>query len=169
MNFRMWLAGSVVVLLSVSACTPPPDLPDADNVEPVARLVWPQRWTTEEAAPFDASLSADPDGLVERMSLSFGDGTPEQDRADGVFEHLYAAPGAYDVRLEVEDDDGAMAEVIGTVVVVERIDDPPCSCDTPCFGDAVCTAEGCFLSGVSLDEDVDGGQPPVIADPISCP
>src|SRR5690606_34832928 len=103
------------------------------------------------------------------VTLSFGDGTPDQDRADGIFEHLYTAPGAYDVRLEVVDADGAAAEVIGTVVVVDRIDDPPCTCELPCFEDAVCTDDGCFLAGASAGGDEDGGpEDPFIEGAISC-
>lgn len=149
-----------------SSCAPPVEEED-ENRPPLAHLVWPQRWTTDAPAPFDASASRDEDGFLERVSLSFGDGSPEQERLDGVFEHLYTAPGSYDVRLEVVDDDGAVAEVLGTVVVVERIDDPPCSCELPCFGEAVCTAEGCFLEGVS-EELADGG-PSATFDELECP
>ncbi len=166
-----FLASSLLGAVWLSAsCAPPPEPPDEENLAPTAALLWPQRWSTEAAAPFDASASHDADGVLDRVTLSFGDGTPDQDRADGVFEHLYTAPGSYDVRLEVEDEDGARAEVLGTVVVVDRIDDPPCSCDLPCFDDAVCTARGCFLSDASADEATDGGvdaRPPV-PDPL-CP
>lgn len=159
MSFRRCSSLALAVCaasLSLSmSCAPPPS-PDEDvNLSPVARLSWPQRWSTEEPAPFNAGASEDPDGLLDRVTLSFGDGTPDQDALDGTFEHLYTAPGSYDVRLEVVDDDGARAEVLGTVVVVDRIDDPPCSCELPCFDDAVCTVDGCFLSAES--EPSDGG------------
>lgn len=168
--FALVVSLTAAAVTTTSSCAPPPEPPLEENVEPVARLVWPQRWTTQEPAPFDASASDDEDGLLERVTLSFGDGTPDQDRSDGIFEHLYTAPGSYDVRLEVVDDVGAFAEVVGTVVVVDRIDDPPCSCDLPCFDDAVCTEGGCFLAGVSEDGDVDGGaEAPLIEGEISCP
>lgn len=148
--------GLLVIGASVG-CAPPPIDEDGTNLQPVAHLVWPQRWSTDEAAPFDASASEDPDGRLARVTLSFGDGTPDQDALDGTFEHLYTAPGSYDVRLEVVDDDGATAEVLGTVVVVDRIDDPPCSCELPCFDDAVCTDDGCFLAAAS--EAIGDGGP----------
>lgn len=152
--------------LSLSSSCAPPPVEEPENVGPIAHLVWPQRWSTDAPAPFDASASVDDDGFLARLTLSFGDGSPEQDRADGRFEHLYTAPGSYDVRLEVVDDDGAVAEVLGTVVVVDRIDDPPCSCALPCFDDAVCTDEGCFLAAAS--EDLDGGPGPSL-DELACP
>ena len=80
----------------LSGC-PGDELPDElDNREPVARLVWPQRWVQGAGAPFDASGSEDLDGLLVRWSASFGDGTPEQDSDTGLFEHLYAAAGSFD-------------------------------------------------------------------------
>lgn len=152
----------------LAACTPGEVPPPDDNQAPVARLIWPQRWLQEAPAPFDATGSADLDGIITRWTASFGDATPEQDSTDGMFEHLYVAPGSFDVRLEVEDDSGDTAEVVGTVVVVDRIDDPPCSCDLPCFDDAACTGDGCFLAEMSEEETDLTGPPPTVDGALTC-
>jgi hypothetical protein len=154
--------------LCAGACTPGDVPPPEDNREPVARLIWPQRWVQDEPAPFDATGSADTDGVIVRWSASFGDGAPEVDSSDGTFEHLYTTAGTFDVRMEVEDDVGATAEVVGTVVVVDRIDDPACSCDLPCFDEAVCTGDGCFLAGMSEEESDLVGPPPTIEGGLVC-
>ena len=160
----------VVGLVGVALCGCPGDeiVDPPDNREPIARLVWPQRWLQGAGAPFDATGSEDVDGLLVRWSASFGDGTPEQDSADGTFEHLYSAAGSFDVRLEVEDDVGATAEVIGTVVVVDRMDEPPCSCELPCFEAAVCTADGCFDAAMSEEATEETGPPPVVIGAVEC-
>jgi hypothetical protein len=163
------------LLLASSATLPiagcPGDLPppEDDNREPIARLVWPQRWLQGAAAPFDGTGSDDLDGLLVRWSASFGDGTPEQDSDDGTFEHLYTAAGSFDVRLEVEDDRGATAEVLGTVVIVDRIDDPPCSCELACFDDGVCTADGCFHADMSEEATDETGPAPEVGGALTCP
>ena len=57
-----------------------------------------------EAVAFDASLSADWDGRLERYQWDFGDGTT----ADGLqVQHSFERPGDYDVRLSVTDDSGS--------------------------------------------------------------
>jgi len=153
---------------SAGACSPGEVPPPEDNEAPVARLIWPQRWLQDEPAPFDATGSADLDGIITRWSASFGDATPEQDSTDGTFEHLYVAAGSFDVRVEVEDDAGDTAEVVGTVVVVDGIDDPSCSCDLPCFDDGVCTDAGCFLADMSEEATDLTGPPPTIEGGLSC-
>lgn len=162
------LLAALAAIAAVAGCDPEELPPPEDNRAPVARLVWPQRWVQGEPAPFDATESEDLDGIVTRWSASFGDATPEQDSPDGTFEHLYVAPGTFDVRVEVEDDAGATAEVVGTVVVVDRIDEPACDCDTPCFDDAVCAQEGCFLVGMSEEETDFTGPPPVVGNELDC-
>lgn len=150
--------------------------PIANNEDPVARLVWPQLWLVTEPVPFDASASEDADGLIGEHTLVFGDGTEAQTSLDGHFEHLYASPGSFEFRLEVRDDNGAPAELVGTVVVVERLDDPLCTCQLPCLDDAVCTSEGCFYAAAQQGlVDVgryDGGPdlaPPAVAGALRCP
>lgn len=56
-----------------------------------------------EILVFDGGGSLDPDGDVVRWTWDFGDG----ETASGPsVEHVYARPGAYQVRLEVQDDTG---------------------------------------------------------------
>jgi hypothetical protein len=144
---------------------PPPD----SNIEPVARLIWPQTWSVEEPAPFDASESSDSDGQIDRISMNFGDGSSEQGSADGHFEHLYPAPGSFELRLTVEDDLGGISEILADVVVVTDLDKPSCGCDEPCFDPAECTSDGCFLSGISDDAPENDFPAPVIPDTLACP
>ncbi len=155
-------------------CQPPDPL--EPNEPPVAKLVWPQIWLVSEPVPFDASGSEDLDGLIDEVTLVFGDGTEAQSSADGRFEHLYVAPGTWDFRLEVRDDHGAPAEILGTVITVERHDDPICDCDLPCLDNAVCTSDGCFLraavQGTSSDGELDAGagigELPPLDNALSC-
>jgi PKD repeat protein len=56
-----------------------------------------------EKLVFDASRSLDPDGDITAYEWDFGDGTKASGR---VVSHVFAKPGAYDVRLTVKDDSG---------------------------------------------------------------
>lgn len=158
------------LVATVSLCagcdTGTPPLP---NEAPVARLLFPQLWPVEEAAPFDASSSFDFDGDVVRLTMNFGDGTPEVSLLDGVFEHAYVASGAFEVRLEVEDDEGARAEVLGDVVIADRVDDPACTCDFACLSDGLCDRETrrCFLGDQSGDA-AEIGPPPAPENVLVC-
>jgi len=62
---------------------------------------------------FDGSASSDVDGRVARFDWSFGDGTT---LADGgpTPEHVYRAPGAYQVRLTVTDNEGCSTTLVFT-------------------------------------------------------
>ena len=164
----------LVLVLGGAICQPPEALPP--NEAPVAKLVWPQLWLVDEPVPFDASASVDFDGLISEYNLIFGDGTEAQSSTDGIFEHLYIAPGTWAFRLEIRDDEGSPAEILGTVITVERLDDPVCDCTLPCLDDALCTVDGCFLrasrQGTGPFESVDGGvdepQLPPVDDVIAC-
>lgn len=151
------------------ACGPGEEPEPEPNEPPIARALWPERWLVSEPVPIDASRSEDVDGRLVRITAIFGDGTKAQTQADGRFLHLYPSPGAYDLRVEVEDDDGATAEVLGTVVLVERMDDPPCDCELGCLSSAICTSEGCFLSAVSDDVPEGFEGAPIPDDALSCP
>lgn len=101
--------------------------------------------------------------------MNFGDGTPEVSLLDGVFEHAYVASGAFEVRLEVEDDEGARSEVLGDVVIADRVDEPACTCDFECLSEGVCDRDlrRCFLGGQSGDAD-EIGPPPSPANVLVC-
>ena len=150
------------------ACGPPAEPGQVDNEPPIARATWPQRWPVDAPVPFDASTSEDVDGRLVRVSALFGDGSYEQTSRDARFEHLYAASGTYEVRVEVEDEAGDTAELIGRIVVVDRVEDPACSCELPCLDDGICTERGCFLAAVSegVPDGFEGA--PRLDDAVAC-
>jgi len=160
-------SGAVLLCGLVVACAPPEPDPPPDNERPAAALTVPERWPVTEPLPVDASGSVDLDGVLADLRVNFGDGSDEQSRLDGIFAHAYPAAGAYELRLVAEDEDGATDEVSAEVVIVDRIDDPPCDCDLGCQqDDATCTADGCFRqlqSERAVDEDV---LPAPTPDPI---
>ncbi len=70
--------------------------------------------------------SGDPDGEIVRWWWNFGDGTSSDEPNPA---HVFPGPGTYDVTLEVEDDQGATAQITKTVEVVPA---PPVACiDAP--------------------------------------
>ncbi len=168
MTFKSFLLFAVAATTGLVSACDANVLPD-ENEPPVARLLFPQLWPVQEAAPFDASDSFDFDGDLVRITMNFGDGTPEISLLDGVFEHAYPAAGSFEVRLEVEDDAGERAEVLGTVVIADRVDDPGCSCGFSCLDDGVCDRDlrRWFLGGQSEDPD-DIGGPPVPPNVLNC-
>lgn len=62
-----------------------------------------------------SSQSTDPDGSLASQSWDFGDNSPAG--AGVTPSHTYAAPGAYQVRLTVTDDKGAVATTTRSVVI----------------------------------------------------
>lgn len=134
-----------------------PEVPpgEDDNEAPIARLQGPQIARVGVAARYDASASDDVDGEVVAVAFAFSDGSGlVQGDADGVFDHVFAAPGRFSVRAEVEDDDGALTPVdLETVVVVGEVE--PCTCEAPCLDAGVCTAGGCVVLASSADEALD--------------
>ncbi len=70
--------------------------------------------------------SADPDGEIVRWRWDFGDGTSSDERDPA---HVFPGPGTYQVTLEVEDDQGATAQITKQVEVLPA---PPVACiDAP--------------------------------------
>ncbi|MCA9622758.1 MAG: PKD domain-containing protein [Myxococcales bacterium] len=73
----------------------------------------------ERATPLvvslDGSASSDEDGTVVGHHWDFGDGSTGE---GALVEHSYAAPGCYDVTLEVTDDDGLTGEATRTTRVI---------------------------------------------------
>ncbi|MCR1782611.1 PKD domain-containing protein [Nocardioides carbamazepini] len=67
-----------------------------------------------QSCGFDGRASADSDGTVTSYAWTFGDGgTATGARPD----HVYAAPGSYEVTLTVTDEDGASGASTQTVVI----------------------------------------------------
>jgi hypothetical protein len=136
------------------ACEPDPaDIVDeVDNLAPIARVVGAQVARVGEPARFDASASDDEDGVV----IVSGDD-------DGVFEHVFAAPGRFTIRIEAEDDVGAVTAVTLETVVVEGGLEA-CACDAPCLDAGVCTVDAaCVVVATSADEVA-----PVVDDALTC-
>jgi hypothetical protein len=95
--------------IGAAACAPDARPASIDaNQEPVAILrVGDAR--AREPVELDASGSLDVDGALVSAALSFGDGSPDEERSDLaslVFAHAWAEAGLYDVELTVVDDDG---------------------------------------------------------------
>jgi len=149
----------------VGACEPAAaDIIDDDNVVPTVRLIGPQLARVGEPARYDASTSDDEDGAVVAFSASFGDGAGlVSGDDDGLFEHVFAAPGRFTVRIEAEDDEGAVAAItLETVVVDGEVE--ICTCDAPCLDGGICSAgDGCVVVGTSADEVA-----PVVDDAVTC-
>lgn len=92
---------------TVSALTPPPNLP------PVATF---ETTCTALTCTFDGSAAADPDGTITSWAWDLGDGTLASGPSTG---HTFAAAGTYQVTLVVTDDDGATATAIRPLDVAE--------------------------------------------------
>lgn len=166
---------AVAVVIAVgalgSACEPEPadivddvDVDVDDNTAPTARVIGAQLARVGEPARYDASASDDDDGVVVAWSASFGDGAGlVGDDDDGVFEHVFAAPGRFTVRIEAEDGVGAVGTVtLETVVVDGELE--ACGCDAPCLDTGVCTLDAtCVVVATSADED-----DPVVDDALGC-
>lgn len=164
----------VAALLGTLSCAPPDVPEEPENLPPVAGATLPQRWVVNRPVPVDTRYSYDPEGTITRVSVLFGDASPEVEAAGGGVEHAFLQTGTFDVRIEVEDDVAQVVRVIGTVVIVDELDEPACSCTAPCPDEAFCLPDGCFLLVTSegaeaerfpgsRDPAVGGGmQPPSI-------
>jgi PKD repeat protein len=91
-----------------------------DQFGPQAVVEGPTSAAAGQDLEFDALESFDADGSIESYDWDFGDGTTVPD--DRIVTHAFDAPGTYDVRLTVTDDDGAERTVTHEVTVA-RSDD----------------------------------------------
>lgn len=157
---------TIAATAMVGACEPEPAdiVDDDDNLAPIARVVGAQLARVGEPARYDASISDDEDGAVVAFSASFGDGAGfVSGDDDGLFDHVFAAPGRFTVRIEAEDDIGAVAAVtLETVVVDGEVE--ACACDAPCLDAGICTVDAaCVVVATSADEVA-----PVVDDAVTC-
>ena len=118
------------------------------NQDPVAVFSPPATPYSGVAAPF-TDTSSDTDGTVVAWSWDFGDGGASTDRNP---EHVYAAPGTYNVRLTVTDDDGATDTTTRSVLVVVPPPIPPVAA----FAPPVSPHAGQPAAFVDLSTDADG-------------
>ena len=91
--------------------------PAVVNQPPVARFTYsPMNPLVGQPVTFDGTSSYDPDGNIVSYQWDFdGDGTV--DATGQVVYHSYVAPGTYNVRLVVTDDQGASDEEVKAVTV----------------------------------------------------
>ena len=84
---------------------------------PVADFTWnPANPLIGQVITFDASASFDLDGNIVNYDWDFGDGNQAQGQ---IVQHIYNAPGIYDVTLTVTDDDGLTDEITKQVTVLQ--------------------------------------------------
>jgi YVTN family beta-propeller protein len=83
----------------------------APDQSPTAAFVTPSATATLPAI-FDGSTSTDPDGTIASWEWAFGDGTITQSGTS--VSHTYAAPGSYDAKLSVLDNEGCGSEEVFT-------------------------------------------------------
>lgn len=143
-------------------CTPVEPEPIADNHFPIARLVLPQIAVAGVSVDVDASGSDDEDGDAVSFVFDFGDGSPEAESDEGVFGHVFAAAGSYDVVVVVKDDRAFEASAVARVVVVDGVAEG-CGCDLPCDVGGTCTDRGCLVAAASIDEEAE------FDDVVACP
>lgn len=145
------LAIAAAVALAGLGCEVPPGVEVEDNEAPVARLSGPQIIRVGEAATFDAAASDDVDDEALTFVFTFGDGSPQAENDDGVFEHVFAAPGRVQVAVEVIDPFEASALAAVDVTIIEG-EVETCDCERPCLDDGVCASDVCHLQASSADE-----------------
>ncbi|MFV2089501.1 MAG: PKD domain-containing protein, partial [Pseudomonadales bacterium] len=96
------------------APAPPPPPPPPVNQSPVAVF---SLSTADGFAPltitFDSSASQDSDGQITSHLWDFGDGSPTTTGSQ--VNHVFQAPGSYNVRLTVTDDDGASGTTVNSI------------------------------------------------------
>lgn len=114
------------------------------NVAPIAAFEYD---CDALACTFDSAASSDSDGTIELRGWDFGDGGVSTAANPS---HTFDAPGEYQVKLTVTDDDGATHSTTETTVVNMA---PP-NVDPVAQFVANCTDLSCsFNAGTSADED----------------
>lgn len=127
---------------------------DLGNRPPTARLeVATPRPVTGEPVALDWTGSSDPDGRVEAAHLTFGDGNGTGWRTDAPIDHVYEAPGTYEVQATVVDDLGGTAQATLDVTVRNR--PPTVSLDLPSTADRTAPV---LLVADTADPDGDAVQ-----------
>ena len=130
---------------------PPPHRPRSPPTAPVARIIVS---AIEGVAPFTITLLADvedADGIAVAYTWTLPSGAVRQDR---VITHELTEPGAYEIDLAVEDDDGLIGRDKLTITVLA----PAAEEYLPCNDDGEPLAE---------TDDIDDGDPQE-APPYGC-
>ena len=140
MGLPRWLVAVVPLVLMVACQQSPAPGGPGQNQPPVAAFT---ATPTEGVAPltvqFDASGSADPDGVIASYSWNFGDGGAASSVTTS---HTFTSPGAFTVRLTVTDNRGATGSAERLVTVSDESGAVPPQARftaTPTSGDAPLT------------------------------
>lgn len=140
---------------------------DAPNAAPTAAFT-PPNCTAGQPCQFN-DASGDSDGNVVAWTWELGDGSTLNEQHPS---HTYTAPGSYNVKLTVRDDDNATNEVTHSITVTqpEPINFPPVASDDS-YGTSVGTPlhapGGIYLGLLANDADLDGD--PLSATPGAFP
>lgn len=90
---------------------------DPNNLEPIPALLVPDEIASGASVVFDGSRSVDEDGYIEFWWFEPGDDTPTLRSASPQIVHVFSAPGAYEVKLIVIDNQGKKASISEIVQV----------------------------------------------------
>lgn len=102
-----------------------PETAVSDAAAPVAAFTYD---CADLTCDFDGSPSSDVDGAVTAYAWRFGDGGTA---TAAIVQHVFSAPGEYEVSLEVRDDDGATGSSARRVIVTAPPGDDPPGDDPP--------------------------------------
>lgn len=138
MKMNGWCVALVVVVAMVTGCGPR----EPENQAPEARLRTPVVADATRPVLLDAKNSADPEGALVSYRYLLGDGTPEVVLTEATYRHVFPGPGQFTVRLTVEDNTGATAQVEQAVVLVNNYAPPYCLVDTDCAAGQTCESPG---------------------------
>jgi PKD repeat protein len=127
---------------------------EAENLAPTAAFT-PPSCTAGQPCQFTDG-SSDNDGSVVGWAWDFGDGSTSGDRNPI---HTYPAPGNFEVKLTVRDNDGATGQVTHTVTVAAPVNAAPVAVNdayqTPAFQTLQTDASGGVLAN---DSDPEGAS-----------
>lgn len=124
--------------------------PAMTNVPPIALLGAPQDAFAGDPVTLTASASSDADGMIVDYRFDFGDATPAASTTSPGITHIYAAPGVYTVTLTVTDNDGATAQAMATIEILEPVRVP------------VVVSDVADSLGTACDIAVDAGDAPQV-------
>jgi PKD repeat protein len=103
-----------VKLSATATLTPAPTQTQTENTPPLAKISYENKGNGKLI--LKAAESSDPDGTIESYGWYING---QFINGQSTFTHVFADPGTYEIKLTVEDDDGATAEAILTVSVTE--------------------------------------------------
>ena len=84
------------------------------NIPPLAKISYENKGNGKLV--LKATDSNDPDGVIESYSWSING---QYINGQSTFTHVFDNPGTYEIKLNAEDDDGATAEALLTVSIIE--------------------------------------------------